>query len=105
MMTTNRGLLLGLCAACLWASSAGAADREKAPGAPEGWTTGSPRDELRPAFRYLPEGGPDHRGSFVIEADGREGLIGWWAKSFPVRGGRHFKLTVKRKATGVETPR
>jgi predicted amidohydrolase len=74
-------------------------------GAPEGWSTRAPRDEIRPAFAYRPEGGPDRRGSFVIEADHREGLIGCWEKTFPVRGGRSYKFFARRKAENVATPR
>src|SRR5262249_5952312 len=92
--------LLVLCS-CLASASVFAGE----PGAPEGWSTQSPRDELRPAFRYEPAGGPSHRGSFVIEADEREGLIGGWAKAFPVQGGRYYKFSVKRKAEGIATPR
>jgi predicted amidohydrolase len=73
--------------------------------APEGWSTQSPRAEIRPRFAYLADGGPNGRGSFVIEADGREGLIGWWQKTFPVQAGRYYKFTAKRKADGTETPR
>jgi len=73
--------------------------------APEGWTTESPRAEVAPAFAYNPKGGPDGQGSFVIEADEREGLIGWWRKTIPVRGGRTYQFTVKRKASGSENPR
>lgn len=77
------------------------------PGAapPQGWTTRSPRDENRPAFAYEPKGGPDHRGSFVIEADGRPGLFGWWEKTLPVQGGRWYRFTARRKAEHVESPR
>jgi predicted amidohydrolase len=73
--------------------------------APDGWSERSPREEIRPAFSYRPEGGPDRRGSFVIEADGREGLFGWWEKSVPVRGGMSYEFTARRKVEKVETPR
>jgi predicted amidohydrolase len=73
--------------------------------APEGWSTHAPREEIRPAFSYRPEGGPDHRGSFVIEADGRAGLFGWWERTFPVRGGRSYEFSVRRKVEHVAAPR
>jgi hypothetical protein len=44
--------------------------------APDGWTTAAPRDEIKPSFAFDPDGGPEHHGSFVIESDSREGLIG-----------------------------
>src|SRR5438552_5636426 len=50
----------------------------------DGWTTGAPRDEIRPEFAYDPEGGAKGGGSLIIKADGREGLGGWWTKCFPV---------------------
>jgi predicted amidohydrolase len=71
----------------------------------EGWSSRSPRDEIRPAFSYRADGGPDHRGSLVIAADRREGLFGWWEKTFPIQGGHHYRFTAKRKVEQVETPR
>ena len=56
---------------------------------PDGWTAHSPRDEIRPKFAYLREGGPDGPGRLVIEADAREGLMGWWQKTWPVEGGSY----------------
>ncbi len=73
--------------------------------APEGWSTRSPRDEIRPAFSYRADGGPDHRGSFVIEADARDGLFGWWEKTFVVRGGNDYEFSARRKVEHVGTPR
>jgi predicted amidohydrolase len=74
-------------------------------GAPEGWSTRSPRDEIRPAFTYLRDGGPDRRGSFVVEADRRDGLIGWWEKSFPARGGQFYRFFARRKVDHIKMPR
>ena len=34
--------------------------------APADWSMQSPRDEIRPAFSYLPKGGPGQSGSLVI---------------------------------------
>jgi predicted amidohydrolase len=73
--------------------------------APAGWTTAAPRDEIRPAFGYDPTGGPDGKGCFVITADRREGLAGFWKKSFPVTGGKHYRFEAKYQATGVSVPR
>ncbi len=41
----------------------------------------------------------------MIESDGREGLFGWWEKTYPVEGGRFYKFSVLRKARDVDTPR
>ena len=73
--------------------------------APDGWTTASPRAEIMPDFSYNPEGGPDQKGSFVIESGSREGLVGRWTKSFPVKGGEYYQFSVLRKITGAESPR
>ena len=73
--------------------------------APAGWSTQSPREEIRPLFSFLPQGGPQQSGSLVIEADSRDGLIGWWEKSFEIQGGRYYRFTALRKTSGVEFPR
>lgn len=73
--------------------------------APEGWSTASPRDEIKPAFAFLLEGGPDGRGSFVIESDARAGLMGKWTKTMPIRGGTHYRFSVQRKFVGTDSPR
>ncbi len=73
--------------------------------APDGWTAVSPRAEIRPDFSYNPEGGPNHQGSFIIESGPREGLFGRWIKTFPVKGGEHYRFSVLRKMTGADSPR
>jgi len=73
--------------------------------AQDGWVARSPRDEIRPTFDYRPAGGPKGRGGLVIEADRREGLMGWWEKAFPVRGGAWYEFRATRKADRVATPR
>ena len=85
-------LVLGGCLPCLAS-------------APEGWSTRSPRLEIQPAIHFLAEGGPDHRGSFAIEADHREGLFGWWEKTFPVHGGSSYEFSARRQVKHVATPR
>ena len=64
-----------------------------------GWSTESPREEIRPAFSS------DNKGSLIITHDDREGLDGWFQKAFPVSGGDYYSFEVKRKITGVERPR
>jgi predicted amidohydrolase len=73
--------------------------------APAGWTTAAPREEIKPSFTFLPDGGPDHRGCFVIESDSREGLMGRWTKTFLVEGGKHYRFSVLRQLTGGDSPR
>jgi predicted amidohydrolase len=72
---------------------------------PGGWRTSAPRDEIKPAFSFQPNGGPDHAGSFVIECDEREGLHGFWAKTFPIKGGEYYQFSAVRKTENVSMPR
>jgi predicted amidohydrolase len=73
--------------------------------APDGWSTAAPREEVRPDFSYDPHGGKEGMGSFVIEADGRKGLDGWWTKTFPVTGGQYYHFEAFRKVQNVDVPR
>ena len=73
--------------------------------APEGWNRNSPRDEIRPEFSFRPGGGPDARGGWVIKADGREGLHGYWTRTLPVSGGKFYRFRAYRRVENVTTPR
>lgn len=64
-----------------------------------GWTVASPRDEIRPQFSAGPA------GTLVITQDGREGLDGWFEKSFEVEGGSWRSFEVQRRVRGVANPR
>ena len=70
-----------------------------------GWTTAAPRDELRPRFSYDAHGGRDGKGAFVIAADERDGLDGWWTTTVPVKGGSHYRFHAARKTDGVPLAR
>jgi predicted amidohydrolase len=72
---------------------------------PDGWQTSAPRDEIRPAFSYIPTGGRDGKGSLVITADRREGLDGRWTKTLPVQGGRTYRFHAAYRSDNVTTPR
>ncbi|MGO8700268.1 MAG: carbon-nitrogen hydrolase family protein [Limisphaerales bacterium] len=72
---------------------------------PEGWKTAAPREELRPAFSFEPNGGPKQDGSFVIAHDQREGLDGWFQKSFSVTGGAYYRFAAVRLNRNVSAPR
>ena len=72
---------------------------------PAGWQTMSPRDELKPRFSFNPKGGPKGEGTFVIAHDEREGLHGWFQKSFPVEGNKHYRFAAVRKVHNVTVPR
>jgi len=71
---------------------------------PPGWEPRSPRDEIKPSFSFDPKGGPHGKGGLIITADKREGLHGWWQKTFPVEGG-HYRFEAVRKVEGVAVPR
>src|SRR5262245_21126991 len=90
---------------CAGAAIAIRSDDSKPPAnAPEGWQTASPRAEISPQFTFLPNGGRDGKGSFVISADEREGLDGHWKKTFPVAGGKNYRFFSLRKAENVASP-
>jgi predicted amidohydrolase len=75
------------------------------PGTPGGWQTGSPREEIRPRFSYDPAGGPDRKGSFIVQTDARDGLDGYWSSTYPVKGGQHYRFNASRKLIHVGVPR
>jgi len=62
------------------------------------WTTESPRSEIRPQFS-------SKNGNLIITHDAREGLDGWFQKTFPVDGGEFYRFEVKRKISNVARPR
>src|SRR4051812_43469660 len=61
------------------------------PAAPDGWTTSSPREEIRPEFAREP-GADDGPDCLVIKAEGREGVAGCWRKTTPVVGGKAYRF-------------
>jgi predicted amidohydrolase len=69
-----------------------------------GWESQAPRDEIRPDFNYEPASA-DSGERLVISHSQREGLDGWWSKSFPVTGKTAIRFTSRRRTTGVESPR
>jgi predicted amidohydrolase len=87
------------------ALTVGRANPPTAVAAPDGWRTDAPRDELRPTFSFQPHGGPGGKGSFVVEADAQPGRHGYWTKTFPVKGGQHYRFSAVRKVDGLELPR
>ncbi len=72
---------------------------------PPGWHEGSPRDEIRPRFAFDATGGPERDGCFVITHDDREGLHGWFSKTFPVTGGKCYRFHAVRHVQNVSVPR
>ena len=90
------GLVVGIC--CLMTQ------RETFAQTPDGWSSGSPREELSPAFRVEAKG-KANQPALVIETDDREGLDGFWTKTFAVQGGRHYKFQAFYQATQLTNPR
>lgn len=68
--------------------------------APSNWHTWSPREEIAPAFTF--NAGADGKGSWIIETDAREGLMGCWQGEFPVQGGRDYHFSALYQARGVK---
>jgi predicted amidohydrolase len=71
----------------------------------DGWQPRSPRDELRPTLLFDDDGGRNHHGAWLITHDQREGLHGFWTKTFPVRGGDHYRFAAWRRTANVDVPR
>lgn len=72
---------------------------------PADWTPAAPREEIRPRFWHDPHGGPEQQAALVIASDEREGLHGYWKKTFAIQGGRHYRFHAIRKTQGVAVPR
>jgi predicted amidohydrolase len=103
--TMNRQRNLWLFLAALAVCDAPVFARDGKQSVPDGWTTSAPREELRPTFSYDVDGGRDGKGAFVIAADQGEGLDGWWTKTVPVKGGKHYHFHAARKTERVTLPR
>jgi predicted amidohydrolase len=71
----------------------------------DGWQAAAPRDEIRPAFEHLATGGREGHPALAIRADGREGLHGYWTRSFRIEGGQHYRFSVFRRVHNVDLPR
>jgi hypothetical protein len=83
-----------------------AANSMRAADVPDGWTSRASRDEIKPQFSYEPAGGRDGTGGFVIEADQREGLAGWWETvHLDIHGGKYYRFQVWRKTENIAVPR
>ncbi len=82
-----------------------APDAPKLGAAFSGWHSSSPRLEISPRFYFDRKGGPKGAGSLVIAADNGEGLDGWWQKTFPIEGGKHYRFHALRKVENVQLPR
>ncbi len=69
------------------------------------WTAVAPREEIRPQFQHAVSGGKSGHGGLIIRADEREGLHGWWQKTFNVAPGQHYRISAWRRTENVAVPR
>jgi predicted amidohydrolase len=70
-----------------------------------GWTTGAPRDEIRPEFAYERSESPDRQPVLIIKSGENDGVDGYWSKALPVTGGNYYHFDARYHATGVQVPR
>ena len=56
-------------------------------------------------FSFDPQGGPRKSGSFVVQHDHRDGLDGWFQKSYPVTGGEYYRFQAVRRIQDVTNAR
>jgi hypothetical protein len=64
-----------------------------------------PREEIRPQFQRTETGGKSGHGALAIRADDREGLHGWWQKTFSVTGGHFYRFSAWRHTENIAVPR
>lgn len=69
------------------------------------WTPAAPREEIRPQFQHTETGGRSGQGGFAIRADEREGLHGWWQKTFAVTAGHHYRFSAWHRMENIAVPR
>lgn len=79
------------------------------------WTSHSAREEIKPIFqverdpRSLKIEGGDakqtHSDDFLIKADHREGLAGYWLRETAITGGQWYQFRVDRNTSGMSLPR
>ena len=69
------------------------------------WTTAAPREEIRPQFQHTETGGKSGHGVLAIRADEREGLHGWWQKTFSVTAGQYYRFSAWHRAENIAVPR
>jgi len=100
-----RRFFLGLVLLVPFGSAPSSAEPVERIAAPAGCESASPRDEIRPLFSFDSKGGPNGNGALVIAADDRDGLHGWWQKSFSVSGGKYYRFRAVRKVHEVPLAR
>src|SRR5436190_24252846 len=99
-------VFVAVVAATAWAPSPEirATSPASPPAAPDGWQATAPREEIRPKFGWVADGGPDGHGALVIEATESEGLHGRWSKAFPITGGQGYTFRAYRSIGNIPVP-
>jgi predicted amidohydrolase len=80
------------------------ADGRAAEQAPHGWQAASPRDEIRPMFTFLPQGGRAAAPCWRISGANCETIDGAWTRTFAIRGGHVYRFSAFRKTEHVSAP-
>ena len=75
------------------------------PASADDWAPVAPREEIRPQFQRTESGGKSSHGALIIRADEREGLHGWWQKTFSVTPGLHYRFSAWRRAESIAVAR
>lgn len=107
-MITRRDLIAGAAATVaisLTHQSRAGDPSANANAAPDGWTSLSPRAEIRPEFAYEPQGGPAGSSCLLIRADAREGLDGCWTRNFAVEERKSYRFSALFRAKSIPVPR
>jgi len=108
VLSTTAVLLAGGLPAPLAAAHAHNTNRDtsKPPikGAPEGWATWAPREEIAPRF-YVNHDSKVGTPSLGIQSNSELAVGAWRRKIEGIEGGKTYRFTVNFKATGVSDPR
>jgi predicted amidohydrolase len=71
----------------------------------EGWQAAWPREEVRPEFDFAATGGYNNAARWIIAADEREGLHGYWTRKVAVSGGKHYRFSAFYRGDDLTVPR
>ncbi len=78
---------------------------DQADGAPQGWTTWSPRDEIAPSFSVDPAVGRAGRGALRIEGSNPAAFGAWRRRVENIAGGRAYRFVAHYRVQGVAQER
>ena len=69
-----------------------------------GWEPFSPREEISPKFKYFEkdQGGNEY---LLINQGNQFGEIGAWSKSYAIKGGNYYRISVLCHGSGLPNPR